>query len=92
MALIRALSGSSGGGDITFTDGGTNGTTTVDADHKYAYVSVYRNGSITCTYDGTTLPPTYTESGTLSIFIIPNVKAGKVITVTLGIGRVVYID
>lgn len=81
-----------GGGDLTFTDGGTTSPITVDANHRYAVISIYHNATITVTLNGVTVTPTYTESGNFYVYIIPNVKAGDIITMTLGIGRVFYID
>ena len=85
-----------GGGDLTFTNGGITSPFTVDANHKYAYIDLYRiNATPVVTLNGTTLTADYIIANSgyyFYTYIIPNVKTGDTITMTLGMGRIMYID
>ena len=91
--LMKQLTGGTVGSAITISEGITNlSSVTVDANHKYAYVSLSRGSAPSLSLNGVTVTPTSQQSGYLYIYIIPDVKTGDVITCGYGLGCLTYID
>ena len=79
MALIRALSGSSGGGStltpVVDTSNWSGSSHTMRQDVRYLMVS-FVNGSIS----GTGITPTVTTSNGCTTYLYENVKSGQTFT------------
>lgn len=90
---MTAMNMVNGGGDVMISTGITSlASVTVDANHKYAYVSLYHASAPSLSLNGNTVTPTSSQSGYLYVYIIPNVKAGDVIACNFGTGYLTYID